>query len=106
MTDDDAEILAAARAGFLAEAQEMLRLYEQSLLVLENAPDDPEQLNAAFRAAHTIKGGAGMFGFDAVVAFTHVAETLLDALRDDGRRVHGRAAAKPRPDRDPAGAHR
>jgi two-component system chemotaxis sensor kinase CheA len=89
VTDDDAEILAAARAGFLAEAQEMLRLYEQSLLVLENAPDDPEQLNAAFRAAHTIKGGAGMFGFDAVVAFTHVAETLLDALRDGRRAMDG-----------------
>ena len=89
MTDDDAEILAAARAGFLAKAQEMLRLYEQSLLVLENAPDDPEQLNAAFRAAHTIKGGAGVFGFDAVVAFTHVAETLLDALRDGRRAMDG-----------------
>jgi two-component system chemotaxis sensor kinase CheA len=84
--DDDAEILAAARAGFLEEAQEMLRQYEAALLVLESDPADAEQLNAAFRAAHTIKGGAGMFGLDDVVRFTHVAETLLDALRD-GRRV-------------------
>ncbi|WP_374661761.1 chemotaxis protein CheA [Inhella sp.] len=89
MTDDDAEILAAARAGFLSEAQDMLRQYEQALLVLEGTPDDHEQLNAAFRAAHTIKGGAGMFGFDAVVAFTHVAETLLDALRDGRRAMDG-----------------
>lgn len=83
--DDDAEILAAARAGFLEEAQDMLHQYEAALLVLEGEPDNAEQLNAAFRAAHTIKGGAGMFGFDDVVRFTHGAETLLDALRD-GRR--------------------
>jgi two-component system, chemotaxis family, sensor kinase CheA len=87
--DDDAEILAAARAGFLEEAQDMLRQYEQALLVLESEPDDSEQLNAAFRAAHTIKGGAGMFGFDDVVRFTHVAETLLDALRDGRRAMDG-----------------
>ncbi len=88
-TDDDAEILAAARAGFLEEAQEMLRQYEAALLVLESDPADGEQLNAAFRAAHTIKGGAGMFGLDDVVRFTHVAETLLDALRDGRRGLDG-----------------
>ncbi|MBH9579633.1 chemotaxis protein CheA [Inhella proteolytica] len=86
MHDDDAEILAIARAGFLEEAQEMLHQYEAALLVLENDPQNAEQLNAAFRAAHTIKGGAGMFGFDDVVRFTHVAETLLDALRE-GRKA-------------------
>ncbi|MBH9552160.1 chemotaxis protein CheA [Inhella gelatinilytica] len=83
--DDDAEILAAARAGYLEEAQEMLRQYEAALLILENEPSDSEQLNAAFRAAHTIKGGAGMFGFEDVVRFTHDVETLLDALRDGQR---------------------
>jgi two-component system, chemotaxis family, sensor kinase CheA len=87
--DDDAEILAAARSGFLEEAQEMLRQYEQALLVLETNPGDSEQLNAAFRAAHTIKGGAGMFSFDDVVSFTHVAETLLDALREGRRQMDG-----------------
>ncbi|MBB5205666.1 two-component system chemotaxis sensor kinase CheA [Inhella inkyongensis] len=89
MQDDDAEILAAARDGYLEEAQEMLRQYEASLLVLEGDPTDAEQLNAAFRAAHTIKGGAGMFGFEDVVRFTHVAETLLDALRDGRRALDG-----------------
>jgi two-component system chemotaxis sensor kinase CheA len=79
--DDDEEILAAARVGFLDEATEMLRQFEESLLVLETQPGDAEHLNAAFRAAHTIKGTAGLFGFDAVVAFTHDAETLLEALR-------------------------
>jgi two-component system chemotaxis sensor kinase CheA len=80
-THDDAEIIAAARAGFLDEATDMLQLFEQALLVMESAPDDAENLNAAFRAAHTIKGGAGLFGYDAVVGFTHEVETLLDALR-------------------------
>ena len=67
----------------------MLRQYEAALLVLESDPGDAEQLNAAFRAAHTIKGGAGMFGFEDVVRFTHVAETLLDALRDGRRQMDG-----------------
>ncbi|MCV2368480.1 chemotaxis protein CheA [Roseateles oligotrophus] len=87
MTDDDAEILAVARAGFLDEAQEMLRQFEEGLLVLENNPEDSESLNSAFRAAHTIKGTAGMFGCDAVVTFTHEAETLLEALRSNQRQL-------------------
>ncbi|ALT79895.1 chemotaxis protein CheA [Paucibacter sp. KCTC 42545] len=85
--DDDAEILAVARAGFLDEAQEMLRQFEQGLLILEGDPSDSESLNSAFRAAHTIKGTAGMFGCDAVVAFTHEAETLLEALRSGQRQL-------------------
>lgn len=79
--DDDAEILAAARAGFLDEASDMLAQFEQALLVMETAPDDAENLNAAFRAAHTIKGTAGLFGCEAVVTFTHEVETLLEQLR-------------------------
>jgi two-component system chemotaxis sensor kinase CheA len=93
MTDDDAEILAVARAGFLDEAQEMLRQFEEGLLVLENNPDDSESLNSAFRAAHTIKGTAGMFGCDAVVTFTHEAETLLEALRSNQRQLDGDVVA-------------
>lgn len=85
--DDDAEILAVARAGFLDEAQEMLRQFEQGLLILEGDPSDSESLNSAFRAAHTIKGTAGMFGCEAVVAFTHEAETLLEALRSGQRQL-------------------
>lgn len=85
--DDDEEVLAVARAGFLDEAREMLRQFEQSLLIMESDPQDTENLNAAFRAAHTIKGTAGLFGFDAVVAFTHEAETLLEHLRSGGLKV-------------------
>ena len=80
MTDDD-EILAAARAGFLDEAAQLLKQFEDALLVMESDPDDAENLNAAFRAAHTIKGTAGLFGYDAVVSFTHDAETLMEHLR-------------------------
>ncbi|HMX09941.1 MAG TPA: Hpt domain-containing protein, partial [Burkholderiaceae bacterium] len=78
---DDDEILAAARAGFLEEADELLAQFEQCLLGLETDPQDAEVINAAFRAAHTIKGTAGLFGCDAVVGFTHEVETLLEALR-------------------------
>ena len=60
--DDDAEIIAAARVGFLDEAADLLLQFEQALLVMETTPDDAENLNAAFRAAHTIKGTAGLFG--------------------------------------------
>jgi chemotaxis protein histidine kinase CheA len=56
--DDDAEIIAAARVGFLDEAADMLQQFEQALLVMETDPADAENLNAAFRAAHTIKGTA------------------------------------------------
>jgi two-component system chemotaxis sensor kinase CheA len=79
--DDDAEIIAAARVGFLDEAADMLQQFEQALLVMETDPADAENMNAAFRAAHTIKGTAGLFGCDAVVVFTHEVETLLEGLR-------------------------
>ncbi|MEK8046130.1 chemotaxis protein CheA [Ideonella margarita] len=79
--DDDAEIIAAAREGFLEEASDMLRQFEQALLVMETDPKDTENLNAAFRAAHTIKGTAGLFGFTAVVSFTHNVESVMEALR-------------------------
>ncbi|MEY4765851.1 MAG: hypothetical protein RI907_2524 [Pseudomonadota bacterium] len=79
--DQDDEIIAAAREGFLEEARDMLRQFEEGLLGLESEPDDPELLNSVFRAAHTIKGTAGLFGCDRVVAFTHEVETLLEAMR-------------------------
>ena len=81
VNDEDAEIIAAAREGFMEEASDMLRQFEQALLTLENTPDDTEMLNAAFRAAHTIKGTAGLFGFTHVVSFTHgVADSPLQQV--------------------------
>jgi two-component system chemotaxis sensor kinase CheA len=81
MTDSDDEILAIAREGFLEEAGEMLAQFEHALLAMEADPTDTEATNTAFRAAHTIKGTAGMFGFEAVVTFTHEVESLLEVLR-------------------------
>ena len=74
--------LEAVKQGFLSEAGELLTAMEDALLHLENSPDDMEAINAVFRAAHTIKGTSGIFGFDDVVSFTHVAESLLDKIRD------------------------
>ncbi len=89
----DEEILAAARAGFLDEARDMLRQFEEALLALDVDPDDQEILNSAFRAAHTIKGTAGLFGCDRVVAFTHDVETLLEAVRAGQYQLNDEAMA-------------
>ena len=72
---------------FFEEAAELLADYEAALLELEDAPGDVELLNRIFRAAHTIKGNAGMLGFDDVGRFTHGLESLLDALRTGRRTV-------------------
>jgi two-component system chemotaxis sensor kinase CheA len=69
------------RGSFLAEVRELLEQMETSLLGLESAPADPETINEIFRVAHTIKGTAGMFQLEHVVAFTHAVESVLDALR-------------------------
>jgi two-component system chemotaxis sensor kinase CheA len=66
---------------FLIEARELLQAMEAALLNLESEPDDGEAIGAIFRAAHTIKGSAGLFGLDPIVAFTHVAENVLDKVR-------------------------
>jgi two-component system chemotaxis sensor kinase CheA len=68
---------------FIVEARELLEQMEEALLRIEQTPDDADTLNAIFRAAHTIKGSAGLFGFDHLVAFTHVAESVLDMVRSD-----------------------
>lgn len=70
---------------FLEESFEGLELMESSLLDLDGC--DEETINAIFRAAHSIKGGAGTFGFNAVSEFTHIAETLLDEMRSGRRSV-------------------
>jgi two-component system, chemotaxis family, sensor kinase CheA len=80
MNNDD-DIIAAAREGFLEEARDMLAQFEQALLAIEAEPEDSEALNSGFRAAHTIKGTAGLFGFEAVVAFTHEVESVLEDMR-------------------------
>lgn len=80
--DPDQSFIAEALPAFISEAQEQIQSLEQLLLELEDNPGDRELLNALFRCAHTVKGSAGIFGLDRVVAFTHHVETLLDKLRE------------------------
>ncbi len=80
--EQDNSFIAEALPAFISEAHEQIASIEQLLLQLEDAPDDRELLGALFRCAHTVKGSAGIFGLDAVVAFTHHVETLLDRLRE------------------------
>ncbi|MDE2502809.1 MAG: Hpt domain-containing protein, partial [Burkholderiales bacterium] len=80
LSDDD--FLHDALPAFVSEAVEQITGIEALLLQLEDRPDDRELLDALFRCAHTVKGSAGIFGLDAVVAFTHHVETLLDRLRE------------------------
>ena len=68
--------------AFFEESSEHLTTIEDGLLQLEQRPDDLDLLNRIFRAAHSIKGNSGMFGFTAVGQFTHKMETLLDQLRN------------------------
>ena len=64
---------------FLSEARENLAFIDQN--IGEIGGDDPELLNSVFRAAHTLKGGSGIVGFESVKEITHHAEDLLDMLR-------------------------
>jgi two-component system chemotaxis sensor kinase CheA len=66
---------------FIAEARELLQAMEEALLGSGAHGLDGESINAVFRAAHTIKGSAGLFGLDDIVAFTHVLESVLDRAR-------------------------
>lgn len=67
---------------FIDESRELLEQMESALLQLGEQADPTESVHAIFRAAHTIKGSAGLFGLDGLVAFTHVAESVLDRVRD------------------------
>ena len=66
---------------FFEEADELLAEMEQLLLGLDLQVPDSEDLNAIFRAAHSIKGGAATFGFQALTETTHLLENLLDRAR-------------------------
>jgi two-component system chemotaxis sensor kinase CheA len=66
---------------FIIESRELLEQMEAALLRIEHEPDDPDIINAIFRAAHTIKGSAGLFSLDYIVTFTHVVESVLDKVR-------------------------
>ncbi len=69
---------------YIVESREMLEAMETALLGLAHTEGEErsESINAIFRAAHTIKGSAGLFGLDQIVEFTHVVESVLDHVRD------------------------
>jgi len=80
--DQAANPFAQFRKTYFEECAELLDALQSHLERLVNGNADEETLHAIFRAVHSIKGGAGAFGFDGLVAFSHVLESLLDQIRD------------------------
>ena len=72
----------SALQTFFAEAEELLVSMESALLRMDEGEKTHDIINEVFRAAHTIKGSAGLFGLDDIVAFTHKVENVLDLARD------------------------
>jgi len=71
----------AIKVTFFLECEELLADLENGLLTMRAGDADSETVNAVFRAVHSIKGGAGAFGFESLVRFAHVFETLMDKVR-------------------------
>lgn len=69
---------------FLEESREILQQLEADLLELEKEPGDPELIQRIFRAAHTIKGSAGLTGLDTISSLAHRLEDVLDKVRSRG----------------------
>src|ERR1700742_3999577 len=78
---------------FFQECDELLLAMEEGLIAIDNGEADDEVINAVFRAVHSIKGGGGSFGFEGLVAFAHIFETVLDHLRS-GKLKAGDEAVK------------
>jgi two-component system chemotaxis sensor kinase CheA len=70
---------------FMAEASEMVGDLEKGLLQLESDPTNIEGISKVFRCMHTLKGSAGMFGFDSIGELTHHLETVYDSIRNGER---------------------
>lgn len=70
------------QAIFFAECEESLAAAEQGLAACKEGTQDADTVNAVFRGVHSIKGGAGAFGFIALQGYTHTFETLLSDVRD------------------------
>lgn len=78
-----------ARGALVQEARELLGEMENALLEIESDGFNAERVNAIFRAAHTIKGSAGLFGLESLINFTHVVESLLDQVRNGEKSLDG-----------------
>jgi two-component system chemotaxis sensor kinase CheA len=88
------EQLAPIRVQFFQECVDLLAELECGLIALERGDADPETVNTVFRAAHSIKGGAAIFGLADLVRFAHDMENVLDGLRS-GRIPTGPEALAP-----------
>src|SRR5882757_5098018 len=66
---------------FFDECAEAMQLMEVGLTEAREGTGTDDTINGVFRAVHSVKGGAGIFGFEDLVNFAHVFETVLDALR-------------------------
>jgi two-component system chemotaxis sensor kinase CheA len=75
--------LGEIKQTFFQECEEQLSELESGLLSIEDGNYDAETVNAVFRSVHSIKGGAAAFGFDGLVAFVHVFESVLDLMRSN-----------------------
>ena len=67
---------------FLEETMENLEVLEEGFIELEKSPEDKEWVDSVFRAMHTIKGGAGLMGFEAISEIAHHLENVLDQIRE------------------------
>lgn len=81
------ELMQVFRQTYLEESFEGLAAMESNLLTLPEGTPDTEVVNTIFRAAHSMKGGAGTFGFSELIHLTHILETLLDEMRSGKRNV-------------------
>lgn len=73
--------MAEIRSSFFVECEELLESLQDALTLMDEGASDSETINVVFRAVHSIKGGAGAFGLNALVNFAHRFETVLDELR-------------------------
>lgn len=90
---DSNDPMAEIRASFFIECEELLEALQDGLQTMDEGDEDPETINVVFRAVHSIKGGAGAFGLEALVRFAHRFETVLDEVRG-GRMSPGIEARK------------
>ena len=82
-----------AKQTFVQETTELLEAMEEALLSLEETPEDEELMHQVFRAMHTIKGTAGVFGYDPIVHFTHAVETVMEQVRSGDTPMSGEMIA-------------
>ncbi|MDU8945135.1 chemotaxis protein CheA [Ovoidimarina sediminis] len=77
------------RDSFFIECEELLEALMDALQSMEAGEHDSETINVAFRAVHSIKGGAGAFGLDQLVSFAHAFETVMDQVRSGALEIDG-----------------